>query len=136
MLESYIKKVQIEARIMGELATSHILPSAVKYQNILITNIKGLKDAGLGEEAYSNQLSILSEISTHINAMSTGVRKMIEARKKANVITDSREKAIAYCDDIKNQYFDDIRYHVDKLELLVDDEHWLLPKYREMLFLR
>ena len=136
MLEAYIKKVQIEARIMGELATSHILPSAVKYQNILITNIKGLKDAGLGEEAYSNQLSILSEISTHINAMSTGVRKMIEARKKANVITDSREKAIAYCDDIKNQYFDDIRYHVDKLELLVDDEHWLLPKYREMLFLR
>ena len=136
MLESYIKKVQIEARIMGELATSHILPSAVKYQNILITNIKGLKDAGLGEEAYSNQLSILSEISTHINAMSSGVRKMIEARKKANVITDSREKAIAYCDDIKNEYFDVIRYHVDKLELLVDDEHWLLPKYREMLFLR
>ena len=136
MLESYIKKVQIEARIMGELATSHILPSAVKYQNILITNIKGLKDAGLGEEAYSNQLSILSEISTHINAMSSGVRKMIEARKKANIITDSREKAIAYCDDIKNQYFDEIRYHVDKLELLVDDEHWLLPKYREMLFLR
>ena len=136
MLESYIKKVQIEARIMGELATSHILPSAVKYQNILITNIKGLKEAGLGEEAYSNQLSILSEISTHINAMSSGVRKMIEARKKANIITDSREKAVAYCDDIKNTYFDEIRYHVDKLELLVDDEHWLLPKYREMLFLR
>ncbi len=136
MLESYVKKVQIEARIMGELATSHILPSAVKYQNILITNIKGLKDAGLGEEAYSNQLSILSEISTHINAMSSGVRKMIEARKKANKITESREKAIAYCDDIKNKYFDEIRYHVDKLELLVDDEHWLLPKYREMLFLR
>ena len=136
MLEAYIKKVQIEARIMGELATSHILPSAVKYQNILITNIKGLKEAGLGEEAYSNQLSILSEISTHINAMSSGVRKMIEARKKANIITDSREKAVAYCDDIKNTYFDEIRYHVDKLELLVDDEHWLLPKYREMLFLR
>lgn len=136
MLESYVKKVQIEARIMGELATSHILPSAVKYQNILITNIKGLKDAGLGEEAYSNQLSILSEISTHINAMSSGVRKMIEARKKANKIIESREKAIAYCDDIKNEYFDEIRYHVDKLELLVDDEHWLLPKYREMLFLR
>ena len=136
MLEAYIKKVQIEARTMGELATSLILPSAVKYQNILITNIKGLKEAGLGEEAYANQLSILSEISTHINAMSGGVRKMIEARKKANVITDTREKAIAYCDDIKGEYFDDIRYHVDKLELLVDDEHWLLPKYREMLFLR
>jgi glutamine synthetase len=68
--------------------------------------------------------------------MSTGVRSMIEERKTANKITDTREKAIAYCDNIKGKYFDDIRYHVDKLELLVDDAHWLLPKYREMLFLR
>ncbi|MBC7508544.1 MAG: glutamine synthetase III, partial [Ferruginibacter sp.] len=136
MLESYIKKVQIEARTMGELATSLILPSAVKYQNILIENIKGLKDVGLDAAFYANQLSILEEISNHINAMSTGVRSMIEERKKANVITDTRDKAIAYCDNIKGKYFDEIRYHVDKLELLVDDEHWLLPKYREMLFLR
>ena len=136
MLEAYIKKVQIEARTMGELATSVILPSAVKYQNVLITNIRGLKDAGLEESAYANQLSILTEISAHIAAMSTGVKEMIEARKKANVITDTREKAIAYCDTIKGPYFDEIRYHVDKLELLVDDEYWLLPKYREMLFLR
>jgi glutamine synthetase len=136
MLEAYIKKVQIEARIIGELATSIILPSSVKYQNILITNINGLKAAGLTDAAYSNQLSILSEISNHINAMSTGVRSMIEERKTANKITDTREKAIAYCDNIKGKYFDDIRYHVDKLELLVDDAHWLLPKYREMLFLR
>jgi glutamine synthetase len=136
MLEAYIKKVQIEARIMGELATSIILPSAVKYQNILINNIKGLKDTGLSEVAYANQLQILEKISTHINAMSNGVEKMIEERKKANVITDTREKAIAYCDNIKGAYFDEIRYHVDKLELLVDDSHWLLPKYREMLFLR
>ena len=136
MLEAYIKKVQIEARTMGELATSLILPSAVKYQNILINNITGLKAAGLQEAAYSNQLRILEQISTHINAMSSGVEKMIGARKKANVITDTREKAIAYCDDIKGKYFDEIRYHVDKLELLVDDAHWVLPKYREMLFLR
>lgn len=136
MLEAYIKKVQIEARIMGELATSHILPSAVKYQNILLENVKGLKEAGLSEAAYSNQLSILEELSNHIAAMSTGVKQMIEARKKANVIADTREKAIAYCDDIKGKHFDEIRYHVDKLELLVDDSHWLLPKYREMLFLR
>ncbi|MBC7422102.1 MAG: glutamine synthetase III [Ferruginibacter sp.] len=136
MLEAYIKKVQIEARTMGELATSVILPSAVKYQNVLITNIRGLKDAGLEESAYANQLSILTEISAHIAAMSTGVKEMIEARKKANVISDTREKAIAYCDTIKGPYFDVIRYHVDKLELLVDDEYWLLPKYREMLFLR
>jgi glutamine synthetase len=136
MLEAYIKKVQIEARIMGELATSHILPSAVKYQNILAENIRGLKEAGLSEASYANQLSILEELSNHLNAMSTGVRNMIEERKKANVITDTREKAIAYCDDVKGKHFDEIRYHVDKMELLVDDSHWLLPKYREMLFLR
>ena len=136
MLEAYIKKVQIEARTMGELATSVILPSAVRYQNVLIENINGLKSAGLSASAYSNQMSILEEISNHINAMSTGVRDMIEARKKANIITDTREKAIAYCDDIKGKHFDDIRYHVDKLELLVDDAYWTLPKYREMLFLR
>jgi glutamine synthetase len=81
-------------------------------------------------------LSILGEISNHINAMSTGVRSMIEERKAANKVTDTRDKAIAYCDNIKGKYFDEIRYHVDKLELLVDDSHWLLPKYREMLFLR
>lgn len=136
MLEAYIKKVQIEARIMGELATSVILPSAIKYQNTLIENIRGLKDAGLGEAAYANQLSVLEEISVHIAAMSSGVKNMIEARKKANAIGDTRDKAIAYCDDIKGAYFDDIRYHVDKLELLVSDDNWLLPKYREMLFLR
>ena len=136
MLEAYIKKVQIEARVIGELATSIILPSAIKYQNILIENIKGLKDAGLNAAAYSNQLSILEDISNHINQMSTSVKEMIEERKKANVITDTRDKAIAYCDNIKGKYFDTIRYHVDKLELVVDDAHWQLPKYREMLFLR
>ncbi len=136
MLEAYIKKVQIEARIMGELATSLILPSAVKYQNILLENIKGLKDVGLDEAAYSNQLSVLKDISKHIDAMSSSVKKMIQERKRVNVISDNREKAIAYCDDIKGKYFDDIRYHVDKLELVVDDAYWSLPKYREMLFLR
>ena len=136
MLEAYIKKVQIEARIMGELATSLILPSAVKYQNILLENIKGLKDVGLDEASYTNQLSVLKDISKHIDAMSTAVKKMIQERKRVNVIADTREKAIAYCDDIKGQYFDEICYHVDKLELVVDDAYWSLPKYREMLFLR
>ena len=136
MLESYIKKVQIEARTMGELATSLILPSAVKYQNVLIENINGLKVSGLKESSYSSQLRILEQISNHINVMSTGVQDMIEERKKANVISDTRQKAIAYCDNVKEKYFDEIRYHVDKLEMLVDDAHWLLPKYREMLFLR
>jgi glutamine synthetase len=135
-LEKYIKKVQIEARVMGELATSHILPAAIKYQNELITNIKGLKEIGLKEEAYANQKQILTKVSEHVNKMSELVEKMIQARKKANAIADTREKAIAYCDTIKEAYFDQIRYHADKLELLVGDEYWLLPKYREMLFLR
>lgn len=136
MLEAYIKKVQIEARILGEMATSIILPSAVKYQNILIENIKGLKDVGLSKEAYANQLEILEKVSKHIAAMSEGVEKMIQERKRVNNITNTREKAIAYCDDIKGKYFDVIRYNVDKLEILVDDAYWSLPKYREMLFLR
>jgi glutamine synthetase len=135
-LEKYIKKVQIEARVMGELATSHILPAAIKYQNELITNIKGLKEIGLKEEAYANQKQILTKVSEHVGKMSELVEKMIQARKKANAIADTREKAIAYCDTIKEAYFDQIRYHADKLELLVGDEYWLLPKYREMLFLR
>jgi glutamine synthetase len=136
MLEAYIKKVQIEARVMGELATSVILPSAVKYQNILLENIRGLKDAGLPAESYANQLSILEDISKHISSMSNGVKNMIDERKKANTLSDTREKAIAYCDNVKGKYFDPIRYQVDKLELVVDDAHWQLPKYREMLFLR
>ncbi|NOT94645.1 glutamine synthetase III family protein [Ferruginibacter sp.] len=136
MLEDYIKKVQIEARIMGDLATTFVLPSAIKYQNVLLTNVKNLKDAGLGESAYANQLQVAERISHYIQQMSDNVEKMIEARKVANDIADTRERAIAYCETIKGQYFDVIRYHVDKLELIVDDENWLLPKYREMLFLR
>ncbi|MBS1511401.1 MAG: glutamine synthetase III [Bacteroidetes bacterium] len=136
MLEDYVKKVQIEARIMGEIATTYVLPSAVKYQNILVENIRGLKDAGLKESAYANQLQLLEAISEHIGAVSENVKKMIEERKVANDLSSSRDKAIAYCDKVKGLYFDVIRYHVDKLELMVDDAHWLLPKYREMLFLR
>ena len=135
-LETYIKKVQIEARIMGELATSHILPPAIKYQNTLIENIKGLKELGLKESTYANQKQILEKISDHIGKVSELVEKMIEARKIANAMTDTRTKAIAYCSHVKEKFFDDIRYHVDKLEVLVDDQEWLLPKYREMLFLR
>ncbi|MEP7278157.1 MAG: glutamine synthetase III [Bacteroidota bacterium] len=135
-LENYIKKVQIEARIMGELCTSHILPAAVKYQNILIANIKGLKDIGLKESSYANQKQILEKIAEHISKISELVEKMIEARKIANAIDSTRTRAIAYESQVKEPFFDTIRYHVDKLELLVDDETWLLPKYREMLFLR
>jgi glutamine synthetase len=135
-LEKYIKKVQIESRMMGELATSHVLPAAIRYQNLLASNIRGLKEAGIKETGFANQLQILSEISNHINQTSDLVEKMIEARKVCNKVSDTRQKAIAYQEKVKDAFFDAIRYHVDKLELLVDDKEWYLPKYREMLFLR
>jgi glutamine synthetase len=135
-IEKYVKRVQIEARIMGELATSHILPPAIKYQNILIQNIKGLKDLGLPASAYSNQQQILEKISEHIGKVSELVGKMIEARKIANNVSDNRIKAIEYNSQVKEPFFDQIRYHVDKLELLIDDKEWVLSKYRELLFLR
>jgi len=135
-LEKYIKKVQIEGRIMGELCTSHIVPSAVKYMNVLIDNITGLKEVGIPESGYSNQKQILEQIAEHTNKVSDLVEKMIEARKVVNNMTESRTKAIAYQSQVKDAFFDQIRYHVDKLELLVDDQYWVLPKYREMLFLR
>jgi glutamine synthetase len=135
-LEKYIKKVQIESRIMGELATSHVLPAAIRYQNLLASNIKGLKESGLKESAFSNQKQILEKISEHISKTSELVEKMIEARKICNNMSGTRTKAIAYQSQVKDAFFDDIRYHVDKIELLVDDREWYLPKYREILFLR
>lgn len=135
-LEKYIKKVQIEARIMGELCTSHIVPSAVKYMNVLIENIKGLKEMGLPESSYVNQKHILEKLAEHTGKLSELVEKMIEARKICNAMDNTRTKAIAYQSQVKDVFFDDIRYHADKLELLVDDQYWPLPKYREMLFLR
>jgi glutamine synthetase len=135
MLENYVKKVQIEARVIGDLASTYILPAAIKYQNVLIQNIQGLKNIDIPESGYSIQKHIATNISDHISNISSSVEAMIQARKSANKISDTREKAIAYCDTVK-VHFDKIRYHVDKLELIVDDEYWELPKYREMLFLR
>lgn len=135
-LEKYIKKVQIEARIMGDLAINHILPSAIKYQNALLANINGLKAAGLPESAYKSQLDVLTAVSNHIQVIHTKVHEMVEARKIANNIENTRTMAIAYESQVKAKFFDEIRYHVDKLEHLVDDDNWTLPKYREMLFLR
>ncbi|HEY0732704.1 MAG TPA: glutamine synthetase III [Chitinophagaceae bacterium] len=135
-LEKYIKKVQIESRIMGDIASSHILPSAIRYQNTLIDNIRGLKEIGLSENACNQRTKILQKLTEHINALSTSIEDMLEERKKCNKVEDSREKAIAYCTEVKEKYFDKIRYHADKLELLVDDKEWSLPKYREILFLR
>jgi glutamine synthetase len=135
-LEKYIKKVQIESRIIGELAHSHVIPAALRYQSRLSENIRGLKDAGLSDAAFSTQRNLLEKLSEHANQVSTLVDKMIAARKACNQLSDTRDKAIAYQETVKDAYFDSIRYHVDKLELIVDDREWDLPKYREMLFLR
>jgi glutamine synthetase len=135
MLEEYVKKVQIEARLMGYLASNTILPASIQYQNTLIDNVKGLKEIGLKPASYKAQIDIIEEISTHINGVSGLVEQMIDERKKANNLDDMHARAVAYCDQVK-PYFEKIRYHADKLELIVDDRLWSLPKYREMLFLR
>ncbi len=135
-LEKYIKKVQIEGRIMGDIALNHIIPAAIKYQNELLENVNGLKAAGLPETAYASQLAILKSVSDHIQVIHTKVHEMVEARKVVNNIENIRTKAIAYESQVKAAFFDTIRYHVDKLEHLIDDDLWTLPKYREMLFLR
>lgn len=135
LLESYTKKLQIESRTMGEMSSTFILPPSIRYQNILIKNITGLKQLGLDEQSYDSQNQILLKISEHIHNINKNVKAMIEARKVANTIENSRDKALSYCFDVK-KYFDVIRYHADKLEQLVDDELWELPKYRELLFLR
>jgi glutamine synthetase len=135
-LEKYIKKVQIESRMIGELAHSHIIPAALRYQSRLTENIRGLKEAGLANSAFATQSGLLSKISEYVNQISQLVDGMIAARKDCNALADTREKAIAYQEKVKDTYFDAIRYQVDKLELIVDDREWDLPKYREMLFLR
>lgn len=135
-LEKYIKKVQIESRVMAELAISQVLPAAIRYQNTLASNVKGLKEAGLTEKSFKVHRELLEKISTHISKVSEAVEKMTEARKACNNMDNTRDKAIGYQAKVKDAFFDEIRYHVDKLELLVDDNEWSLPKYREMLFLR
>ena len=133
LLESYIKKIQIESRVMGDLALNHIIPVAIKYQNELIQNANGLKGLGMDN---SSVIKTLTKISEYIDIIKNGVYDMIQERKRINKIEDVREKAIAYCDDVKDKYFDKIRHAVDKLELYVDDDDWSLVKYRELLFVK
>jgi glutamine synthetase len=135
LLENYYKKLQIEARVMGEVTHSMIIPAAIAYQNTLITNAKGLKDLGLGDEALDTPLSIINKISEHLGIVKTSIDTMLEARKVTNNIEDTREKAISYDEQVKS-YFDTIRYHTDKLEQIIDDSVWPLPKFRELLFLK
>ena len=135
MLEDYVKKVQIEARILGYMATNHVLPAAIAYQNKLVENIRGLKEVGLGEETYKAQFNLLKVMSAHIQTINDEVEAMIEARKQANETESMHKRADMYCNNVK-PYFDTIRYAADKLELIIEDGLWPLPKYRELLFLR
>ena len=136
-LEAYISTIQIESRTLGDLAQNHIIPTAIKYQNILIENVRGLK------EIYSSnykihareQILILERISNHITEINSAISLMIKARKKADIIKDTHEKALAYCKTIL-PFLSSIRYQCDKLELTVDDQIWPLAKYRELLFIR
>ncbi|MDT0678121.1 glutamine synthetase III [Autumnicola musiva] len=136
-LEEYAMRIQIEGRILGDIARNHIIPTAIRYQNILIKNVRGIKEiyAEHYKQHADEQLDIIENISTHIAAINSKVGEMIDARKVANQIEDAEEKAFAYCDDVR-PFFEEIRYHCDKLELLVDDELWPLTKYRELLFTR
>jgi len=136
-LETYTKKIQIESRVLGDLAANHIIPTALKYQNQLIRNVQGLKEI-LDEKTFYTaaqaQVEIITDISEHVTIIKKSVDEMIEARKVANKIDDHRKQAAEYCHKVQ-AFFQVIRYHADKLELLVDDEIWCLPKYREMLFI-
>ncbi|HNQ61880.1 MAG TPA: glutamine synthetase III [Bacteroidia bacterium] len=135
MLETYSKKIQIEARVMGDLAVNHIIPAALKYQTILAANVESLTRIGMKQDVYAVQVEMLQEISDHVTTIKIKVGEMIEARKKANKLDNQRDKALAYCDKVRS-FFDIIRYHVDKLEMIVDDESWPLAKYRELVMVR
>ncbi len=138
MLEDYFKKIQIESRLLGDIAGNHIVPTALRYQRLLIENVQGLKDVlpeARFKELAATQLAMIEEISERVGRILTEKDAMIEARKQANKLDSSRERAIAYCEQVL-PYFERIRYESDKLELLVDDELWPLPKYRELMFLR
>ena len=136
--EMYTKKVQIEARVLGDLAINHVIPVATRYQSFLVDNlvkIKSLFDADKSNLIVAQDLSTIEKISKHMLVIKDTVEAMVDARRQANRIKSEREKAIAYHDNVV-PCMETIRYHIDKLELMVDNEIWPLPKYRELLFIR
>ncbi len=138
LLESYFMKIQIESRVLGDLAGNHIVPTAIKYQNVLIDNVQRLKDimdSETFERVAKEQLEMIKDISARISNILGSKEAMVQERKNANLMDDMRDRAIAYHDNVK-PYFEVIRYESDKLELMIDDEQWPLPKFREMLYTR
>ncbi len=132
-LENYIMKIQIESRLMGDIALNQIIPTAVKYQNTLAQNAKNLSSLKLDNSEILKNIELISGYTKDLGSL---VHEMIEKRKELNKIKETEGRAYKYCDEVKEAYFDKIRYAADKLELYVDDELWPLPKYRELLFLR
>ena len=136
-LEAYSLRIQIEGRVLGDVAMNHVIPTAVNYQNTLIKNVKGLKEV-FGKEfetVAKEQMDMIKRISQHISGITSKTNAMVDERKVANKTIDVEKKALMYCEKVK-PYFEEIRYHCDKLELMIDDELWPLVKYREMLFTR
>mgnify|MGYP000692683440 FL=1 len=134
-LENYVMKLQIEARILGDISYNYVIPAAIKYQKLLVENVEGIMDIMSDDvETYtSTQIEMIKEISKRFTAIKQNVEAMITMRKKANKIEDLEKRAETYCDKIK-PFFDKIKYDTDKLEMIVADEFWPLPKLREMLF--
>lgn len=136
--EMYTKKIQIESRVLGDLAINHVIPAAVRWQSLLLDNVYKIKELFKGDKSdriASQNLASIEAISEHISAVKSGVDAMVDARRNANKMSSERERAIAYYDNVA-PIMEEIRYHIDKLELMVDNEIWTLPKYREMLFIR
>ena len=134
--ETYVKKLQIEARVIGDICLNHVIPAAVKYQNLLIENVRGVKEI-FGDEyktLCSSEFATLKKISSYINDISRDVEELVESRKRANRIADIAQRAKVYSKEVK-AYMDKVRYSADHLEMIVDDEMWPLPKYRELLFM-
>jgi glutamine synthetase len=137
-LETYTKKLQIESRIMADMVNNQIIPSSLSYQKTLVDNVTGLKNILSAAEFKKHsdaQIDLVKEISERVAIIKKAADDMTEERKKANNLDSPKKQAHAYCDKVK-PFFETIRYNVDKLESIVDDAIWPLPKYREMLYLR
>ena len=136
--ETYTKKIQIEARVLGDLSMNHIIPVATKYQSELLKNVGNMAaifPIDTADKLSARNKDIIKEIAERTSVIEKGVEELVEARKKANKIEGEYKKAIAYHDTVEPK-LDEIRYQIDKLELIVDDALWPLPKYRELLFIR
>jgi glutamine synthetase len=134
-LENYIKKIQIESRVIGDMAINHVVSTSLKYQTQLVENVKGQKEIGIDPQYYAPTVDMIKKISEYTSRIVRLQSEMTEARKEANNLEDLAERAELYGTKVKN-YFEEIRYSVDKLELIIDDDEWPLLKYRELLLIK